>query len=102
MIKLTVMYPNNVDLTFDKDYYLSKHGNLIAELLGEAIIDSDVNFGIASASPTEPAPYAVIANITFKSMESFEKSFGANAETILKDLPNFTNAEPVVQLSEVV
>lgn len=101
MIKLTVMYPNSADLKFDKDYYKNEHINLLSELLGEAIVDTDVNFGIAGATPDQPAPYVVIANLTFRSMESFEQSFGVNAETILADLPNFTNAKPQVQISEI-
>lgn len=102
MIKLTVMYPNNKDLKFDKDYYVNQHGQLLNELLGEATISSDVNFGIAGASPEQPAPYVVIANLVFESLDTFQNSFGANAEKILADLPNFTNVKPEVQLSEVV
>jgi hypothetical protein len=33
-------------------------------------------------------------------MESFEHSF-ANAEKIMADLPNFTNVQPQVQISEL-
>jgi len=58
--------------------------------------------GIAGGSPDQPAPFIVIANLTFKSMETFQQSFGANAEKILADLPNFTNAQPQVQISKVV
>ncbi|QWX83029.1 EthD family reductase [Cellulophaga sp. HaHaR_3_176] len=102
MIKLTVMYPNSKDLKFDKDYYTKQHGQLIGTLLGDAIISSDVNFGLAGATPDQPAPFVVIANLTFASIESFQKSFGANAETILADLVNFTNVKPQVQISEIV
>lgn len=102
MIKLTVMYPNSADLKFDKDYYVNQHGQLLKDLLGITIVSSDINFGIAGASPEQSAPYVVIANIVFESMESFQKSFGANAEAILADLPNFTNVSPEVQISEVL
>jgi hypothetical protein len=43
MIKLTVLYPNTPDLKFDKEYYVNKHGQLLTDLLGDAIISSDVN-----------------------------------------------------------
>lgn len=102
MIKLTVMYPNSADLKFDKDYYVNQHGQLLRDLLGDTILSSDINFGIAGASPEQPAPYAVIANLTFESIESFQQSFGTNAEKILADLPNFTNVSPEVQISEVL
>ncbi|GHC55657.1 EthD family reductase [Ulvibacter litoralis] len=102
MIKLTVLYPNNADVKFDKEYYTKQHSQLLSELLGDAIVASDVNFGLTGATPYIAAPYVVIANLTFASLDSFEKSFGANAAAILADLPNFTNAQPLVQISEVV
>jgi hypothetical protein len=63
MIKLTVLYPNTPDLKFDKEYYVNKHGQLLTDLLGDAIISSDVNMGIAGGTPDTPAPYVVIANM---------------------------------------
>jgi hypothetical protein len=36
----------------------------------------------------------------FESMESFEHLY-ANAEKIMADLPNFTNVQPQVQISEL-
>ncbi|MCM4155729.1 EthD family reductase [Gramella sp. AN32] len=102
MIKLTVLYPNSADLKFDKDYYTTQHSQLLSELLGDAIISSNINIGISGGSPEQPAPYVVITNLVFESMETFQQSFGANAETILEDLPNFTNVQPQVQISEVI
>jgi uncharacterized protein (TIGR02118 family) len=102
MIKLTVLYPNTPDLKFDKEYYVNKHGQLLVDLLGDSIISSDVNMGIAGGAPDTSAPYVVIANIVFESMKSFERSFGANAEKIMADLPNFTNVQPQVQISELL
>lgn len=102
MIKLTVMYPNSADVKFDKDYYKNQHSQLLKNLLGDAIISSDINMGISGANPDQPAPYVVIANLVFKSMASFQQSFGANAEKILADLQNFTNVKPDAQISEVI
>tara|TARA_R110002124_G_C8559614_1_gene480267 strand:+ start:177 stop:485 length:309 start_codon:yes stop_codon:yes gene_type:complete len=102
MIKLTVMYPNSAELKFDKNYYINQHSQLLKELLGDSILSSNINFGIAGGSPEQPAPYIVIANLVFESRESFQQSFGANAESILADLPNFTNAQPQVQISEIL
>ncbi|MBC8768805.1 EthD family reductase [Arenibacter sp. BSSL-BM3] len=102
MIKLTVMYPNTEDLEFDKKYYTTEHSQLLSELLGDAVKTSDINVGLTGASPAQLAPYVVIANLTSESLESFQQSFGVNAEKILADLPNFTNVKPVVQISEVL
>jgi uncharacterized protein (TIGR02118 family) len=96
------MYPNTSNLKFDKGYYTNQHGHLLSELLGDAIVSSDVNFGISGATPDAPAPYVVISNLTFETLESFQQSFGANAEKILADITNFTNVQPQVQISEVI
>ncbi|MDL5511404.1 EthD family reductase [Arenibacter sp. M-2] len=52
--------------------------------------------------PVQSAPYVAIANLTFESLKSFQGSFGANAAKISADLPNFTNVQPLVQISEVI
>jgi uncharacterized protein (TIGR02118 family) len=101
MIKLTVLYPNTPDLKFDKEYYVNKHGQLLTDLLGDAIISSDVNMGIAGA-PDTPAPYVVIANMVLNLWSRLNILFGANAEKIMADLPNFTNVQPQVQISELL
>jgi len=102
MIKLTVMYPNSADIKFDKQYYIKEHSKLLSDLLGDAVIASDINMGISGASPEQPTPFIIIANLTFESHETFQKSFGANAEKILADLTNFTNVQPQVQISEIL
>jgi uncharacterized protein (TIGR02118 family) len=96
------MYPNSADLKFNKDYYTTKHSELLSELLGDAVVSSDINMGLIGGSPNEAAPFVVISNLSFKSLESFQQSFALHAEKILADLPNFTNAQPVVQISEVI
>lgn len=102
MIKLSVMYPNGEGITFDIDYYCNKHIPLVAGLLGDAVKGATVESGLGSAAPGSTAPYAAMGNLYFESMESYQNSFGPNAEAIMADLPNFTNAEPAVQISEVL
>ena len=102
MIKLSVLYPNTEDIKFDKEYYINKHSQLLTELMGDAIISIDVNFGLSGAAPASPAPFVVITNVVFESMETFQQSFGVHSAGILADLPNFTNVKPQVQISEVL
>ncbi|AVR45996.1 EthD family reductase [Christiangramia fulva] len=101
MIKLSVLYPNGEGKHFDIDYYCIKHVPLVGELLGNAIKAASIEKGIGGMEPDSPAPYAAMGNLYFDSMDSYEKSFIANIEKISADLPNFTNIEPIVQLSEV-
>jgi hypothetical protein len=73
MIKLTVLYPNTPDLKFDKEYYVNKHGQLLTDLLGDAIISSDVNMELLVVLRYTGA---LCRNCKhgFESMESFEHS----------------------------
>ena len=102
MIKLSVLYPSGEGKTFDMDYYLNKHIPLVGKLLGDAVKGATVEEGLGGPIPNSPAAFAAMGNIYFDSVESFQNSFGPNAPEILGDLPNFTNAEPVVQISKVL
>jgi uncharacterized protein (TIGR02118 family) len=42
-----------------------------------------------------------MGHMTFDSVQAFQASFGPNAEAIMADLPNFTNTQPVIQVSEI-
>ena len=102
MTKVSVLYPNGEGKTFDMDYYLNTHLPMVEGLLGDSLKGASVEKGLGSAEPGSPAPYACIGTMYFDSVDDFGKSFGPNAGKIMGDLPNFTNAEPAVQISEVL
>ncbi len=102
MIKVSVLYPSGEGKTFDMEYYTNTHIPLVGGLLGDAVKGATVEKGLGGAIPGSTATYTTMANLYFESMESFQNSFGPNAEKIMSDLPNFTNIEPVIQISEVV
>lgn len=102
MIKVSVLYPNENGKTFDMDYYCNKHVPMVAGLLGDAVKGATVEKGLGGGAPNTSAPFAAMGNLYFTDKQSFESSFGANAEKIIGDLPNFTNIEPVMQISEVM
>jgi len=57
--------------------------------------------GIAGGEADAPPTYMAIARLTFDSVDAFNGSFGPHADEILGDIPNYTNATPVIQVSEV-
>ena len=101
-IKVSVLYPNGDGKSFDMDYYCNKHVPMVAGLLGDAVKGATVEKGLGGGAPNSPAKYAAMGNLYFSSVEDFEKSFGPNTEKIMGDLPNFTNIEPSIQVSEVM
>lgn len=102
MTKVSVLYPNGENKTFDMDYYLNKHLPLVGALLGSKLKAATVEKGLGGAAPGSIAPYAGIGIMYFDSVEDFGQAFGPNAEKIMADLPNFTNMEPIIQISEVL
>lgn len=101
MIKVSVMYPNGEDSTFKMAYYLITHIPLVRQKLGAALKGAAVEQGLAGATPGSPAPYFAMGHLLFESIEAFQTSFGPHAQAILDDVPNFTNTQPVIQISEV-
>lgn len=101
-IKVSVSYPNEEGKKFDMDYYCNKHIPMVAGLLGDAVIGASVENGLGGGAPGSAAPNVAVGNLHFNTMADFEKSFGPNADAIMKDLPNYTDITPVIQVSEVV
>ncbi|BAT60331.1 EthD protein [Variibacter gotjawalensis] len=99
MIKVSVLYPPSDK--FDWDYYLAKHMPLVSDRLGAALKKAEVSKGVAGGAPGAPATYAAICTLSFDSVEAFQKAMGAHAAEIMGDIPNYTDATPVVQISEV-
>jgi uncharacterized protein (TIGR02118 family) len=42
-----------------------------------------------------------MAHLLFDSVEAFQSAFGPNADSIMADVPNYTDIEPILQISEV-
>jgi uncharacterized protein (TIGR02118 family) len=101
MIKVSVFYPNKEGARFDLDYYLHKHIPMVRQKMAAAMKGLGVEQGIAGGMPGAPLPYRVIAHMTFDSMEAYQAAFGPHAQTIMADVPNYTDLQPVVQISEV-
>ncbi|RKS53545.1 uncharacterized protein (TIGR02118 family) [Gillisia mitskevichiae] len=102
MIKVSVMYPNGPKTKFDSEYYKNSHLPMIAEALGEDLKAMEFNIGIGGRTPGALAPYIAIAHLTFESVASFQSSFGPHAEKFAADVPNYTNVEGELQISEIV
>lgn len=101
MTKVSVMYPNGEGHTFDLAYYTETHLPLVGSLLGDTLRGTAVEKGVGG-SDGAPSAYLILSHLYYDSVEAFEASFGPNAEKIMGDLPNFTNTQPVLQISEVL
>jgi uncharacterized protein (TIGR02118 family) len=101
MIKVSVFYPNKEGARFDMDYYLQKHMPMVRQKMAGAMKSMGVEQGISGGAPGAPSPYRVITHMTFDSMEAYQNAFSPHAQTIMADIPNYTDLQPLVQISEI-
>lgn len=102
MTKVTILYPNGEGKTFDMDYYANKHMPMVASILGDSLKLLEIDKGMAGRTPDEPIPYLAIGYLYFDQLSAYQNSFGPNAEKIVSDIPNYTNVQPVIQISQVI
>ncbi|AOW16504.1 ethyl tert-butyl ether degradation protein EthD [Polaribacter vadi] len=102
MIKVSVLYPNSKDIQFDAEYYKNTHLPMITKLVGSALKGLELDLGIGSRVPGEPAPYVAIAHLKFESVVVFQESFGPHAAVFAADVKNYTNVQGVLQISELI
>ena len=98
MIKVSVLYPNNAGCKFDMAYYLDRHMPMVQEKLGPACKRMAVEEGIAGGAPGMPA---AMGHLYFDSTDAFQAAFAPHAQAILADIPNYTNTQPTIQISDV-
>ena len=92
MIKVSVMYPKSDDATFDMDYYKTKHMEIVDRTMKPAKWEIDSGLD---------GPYIAIGHLYFDSHEALGAAMGEGGEA-MADVPNFTNAQAAMQVSEVV
>lgn len=102
MIKVSVMYPNKPGARFDHDYYKDKHMPLVKARLGDALRYYTVDKGLGGGEPGSAPTYVGMCHLFVDSAEAFQAAFGPHAQEILGDIPNYTDLQPVMQVSEVV
>lgn len=101
MIKLTVFYPTGEGKKFDKEYYMNTHMPMSIKLQGDAIKKVEVDFGFSGVTPGSDPLYIAICNFWYDSFEAFEAAFMPHAQTLMKDIANYTDIETIIQFSEV-
>jgi len=101
MIKVSVFYPNKEGSKFDIDYYCNSHIPMVKEKLGTALKGVAVEHGLSGPEPGSPAIYAALGHLFFDSVETFQSAFGPHAKAIMGDIPNYTDVQPTIQISEV-
>lgn len=101
MVRVSVMYPNDGNVKFNMNYYMTKHIPMVREKLGAACKSALISQGISGPAPGSQPAYVAMAELDFDSADAFHAAFSPHAEAIIADIPNYTNAKPVIQISEI-
>lgn len=102
MIKVSVLYPHTPGARFDHDYYRDQHLPLVKACLGDALLRYTIDRGLAGGAPGAPPSFTAMCHLYCDSVDSFQRAFGPKAGQILGDVPNYTDLQPTMQISEVV
>jgi uncharacterized protein (TIGR02118 family) len=101
MIKVSVLYPNNEGSKFDMSYYCNSHIPMVQEKLGASCKGVAVEQGMAGATPGSRPAFVAMGHLYFDSVAAFQSAFGPHANHIMADIPNYTDIQPTIQISEV-
>lgn len=97
---MTILYPNEDGVTFDFDYYEKKHMTLIMDLYGKSIRKFELRRGLPGPDGTK-STYVATITIWIGDMEAFAAAGAEHTQTLIDDVPNFTNTLPIAQMDEV-
>ena len=103
MIRVTVSYPNDQGAKFDWDYFNNTHGPLVHEHLDPlGLVKMETDKGISSSDPTSSPPYVAVVHLHFNTIDDVHEAFKAAGRPVMGDIPNYTDIQPTVQISEIV
>ncbi len=103
MIRISVLYPATEGAKFDHAYYAQKHMPLVKQRLGSlGLVRTEIDKGLAGGAPDAPAPFVSIGHVYFNSLADFQKAMAAHGAELMADVPNYTDIQPVIQISEIV
>lgn len=102
-VTISVIYPRGEGARFDFDYYVGTHLPLVAEKWAGAGLEGAEALRGAGTPDGKEAPFLAIALLRFRSIDDFRAAAGGEAgAAIFRDIPNFTDVRPVVQVNEPI
>ncbi len=103
MIRASIFYPQKEGGKFDQAYYKNTHMPLVQKRLGNlGLIRLEIDRGLAGGAPGSPAPFVCIGHLYFNSVTDLQKALEKHGAELMRDVPNFTNLTPQMQISEIV
>jgi uncharacterized protein (TIGR02118 family) len=101
MIKISVLYPHYKGNSFDINYYCNNHIPMVQGRLGASVNRVAVEQGLLGAELGSQPTYTTMGHLYFESVDEYQAAFDPHKKAITKDVPNYTDIEPTIQISEV-
>src|SRR4051812_25432085 len=103
MVRISVMYPTGDNKRFDYTYYTQKHMPMVQDRLkGMGLVRWEVDRGVGGGAPGAATPFTCIGHLYFNSVADFQTGMGKHGKELMADIPNYTDIEPQIQVSEVI
>ena len=100
MILVSVAYPTG--LRFDLDYYRQTHMPLVqSRWAALGLTEARVFRGTGAPGGGAPS-FQILALLTFRSQEDFERAVGQHGAEVMGDIKNFCDGSPIIQINEPV
>jgi uncharacterized protein (TIGR02118 family) len=94
MFKVSVLYPKGEDSTFDMDYYREKHMAIVNRVMKPERVEIDDGVD---------GPFIAVGHLYFADKDALDAGMGGpDVGEALADVPNYTNVQPQIQVSEIV
>ena len=103
MIRVTISYPNEPGKNFDWDYFTNTHLPLVHEHLNSrGLTKLEVDKGISGPDPSAPPSSIAVVHMIFNTVDEVHEAFKAVGRPLMGDVPNYTDIQPTIQISESV
>ena len=101
MICVSTVYSNRPGSHFDGNYYLTRHARFAEDLLKPlGLVAVRLSVGKSDLSGAPP-PFWAISEMHFTSLAAFDAAMAQCGDALFKDSKNYTDVEPILQLSEL-
>jgi uncharacterized protein (TIGR02118 family) len=101
LICLSVLYSNAEGKRFDHDYYARKHMPMVLDRLKDhGMTRYEIDRGLGGGAPGSPPAYLCIGRCYFESIAGFEEGLAQHGPELTADIPNYTDADVTLQVSE--
>ena len=101
VFKVAILYPSGEGKTFDMDYYAKKHMPMVAGVLGKNLKFYEIDKGISGRTASDAVPFVAIGYFYVYDVAEYNKAIAQNRDAVISDIKNYTNIQPMVQISEI-